>query len=180
MTQERLKRASITCFVLAALLLLAHAACSETLLLVGYGATHNLGERPGFEVTASTSGRYFLVSSDWFTADKVETGRGWGTHLSAEARWKVVGLGFSYSYRSGGEWEKHYPWVRASLHFGPLTLTGEQSLGGWNHERKVEIRTTGHIGRRFTMQSRGFLESHLQGTAVGAAVLFGVAFGGDR
>lgn len=150
------------------LTLLASAA-----VLVGYGATSGMGERPGFEAAAHLSSRYAVVEASGFTADKVESGSGWGVRGSAELRWHGVGAGLSYTYRDGGPWTKRYPWARASYSMGPVRLVGDLALGGFNRERKLELRSTARVGW-VALEPRVFVEWHKQGVGYGFALLVGV------
>jgi hypothetical protein len=149
------------------LTLLASAA-----VLVGYGATSGLGECPGFEAAAYLSSPHVAVEASGFTADKIESGRGWGVRGSAELRYRGLGAGLSYTYRDGGAWSKHYPWLRASAGYGPLRLVGEWTLGGVNQEKKLELRTTAHLGW-VVVEPRVFVECHLQGVGYGVVLLTG-------
>lgn len=167
-------RVAAVFFMLAAMVFLASEACPETVLLVGVGSTHGFGERsPYFEVSGFHSSTYLMLETSWFSADKIESGKGWGARGAAELRWKALGLGAAYSYRNGGSWVKHYPWLRASLSFNPITIIGEYALGGVNHEKKLELRL-GHTLHGVRMETRGFVESHLQGTGLGVIVFVGI------
>lgn len=154
------------------LTLLASAA-----LLVGYGATSGLGELPGsIEASAYVTTRHLAVEAYGFRARKVETGQGWGVRGAAELRYRGVGAGLSYSYRDGGPWSKHYPWLRASFSRGPIRLVGEWALGGFNREKKLELRIPMRLGW-VAVEPRVFVEWHLQGVGYGATVLVGVGAG---
>lgn len=158
----------------------AHASSGGSfVLLAGVGSTHGMGERgPAAEAAVVLAGRSFEAEAAWYGADKVESGTGWGAKGSAEVRWRSFGLGTSYTYRDGGEWTKSYMWARASVGAGPVRLIGEAAVGGYNRERRLELRMTGRH-RALVVEPRVFVVRHLQGTGYGAALLVGVA-GGAR
>ncbi len=160
-------------------MLLAADARSDTLALVGYGTTRGLGET-GADPEASLSwcSRHAALEGSWYGAAKMESGAGWGARGAGELRWRGLGAGVAYSYRDGGAWTKRYPWARVSAGAGPLRLIGEAAVGGYNRERRLELRWTARA-RQFVLEPRFFIERHLQGTGVGVAVFAGLALGGD-
>jgi hypothetical protein len=175
-------RVAAACFLAAGLLMLAadRACADEFVALAGYGTTSGLGERTGApEASLSYLSRHVALEGSWYGAAKLESGAGFGVRGAAEARWQGLGAGLAYSYRDGGAWSKAAPWARVSAGAGPVRLIGEAALGGRNRERKVEARVTGRAGR-FVLEPRVFVESHLQGTGWGAALLVGLALDGAR
>lgn len=170
--RNRLRIASAT---LGLLWLGALCFGQETTALVGIGTTRGLGESAGANPEASLqwTARHVAIEGSWYGAAKLESGRGWGARGAAEARYRGLGAGLAYSYRDGGAWTKHYPWARVSAGSGPVRVIGEWALGGYNRERKLELRLTGRHGR-LVVEPRFFVEHHLQGTGGGVALFVGV------
>jgi hypothetical protein len=165
----------------AVLWLMAKDACPETAVLAGYGSTRGMGEQKGSpEAAITVSGQHAAVDVSWFGADKLESGRGWGTRVAGEFRWRGLGAGVSYTYRDGGSWVKHYSWARVSagVEHGAYSarLVCDWALGGYNRERKIETRIGVRMRSGFTVQARTFVEAHIQGTGFGMAGLAGWTF----
>lgn len=152
------------------LTLLASAA-----LLVGGTVTNGYGEShaPSPTVVALVASRHLFTEALWYGADKLESGRGWGAHAATEVRLGPLGMGAAYSYRDGGDWVKQYPWARLSMGTNAVRLVGEVALGGYNRERKLELRVRTRHGT-LCLESRVFVTRHLQGVGYGVAILVGV------
>jgi hypothetical protein len=162
--------------VLALMVLIETGHCDELVGLVGAGVTRGMGEQTGAapEAAAGLRAGALAVEATWYGSAKLESGRGWGLRGAAELRWRWLGAGASYTYRDGGDWVKHYPWARASVAAGPVRLVGEYALGGYNRERRLELRWTARSGR-VVVEPRWFVTRHLQGTGVGVVVLVGLS-----
>jgi len=182
-TPRRVLRVALTCWLLAALVLVLWAAleqracADEVVVLAGVGRTRGMGEAGAApEAALAWTSRRLALEGSWYGAAKVESGAGWGIQGAGEVRVGPAGIGLAYTYRDGGPWSKSYPWARASLGAGPVRLIGEWALGGYNHERRLELRVTGRH-RALVVEPRVYVVRHLQGTGYGAAVLVGVARG---
>ena len=174
-------RAALIFFLAAGLLLilwsaLEQRACADELVaLVGIGATAGMGEQGlAPEAALTYASRHVAIEGYWYGAAKLESGAGWGARGAAEARWRGLGAGLAYSYRDGGAWTKSYVWARASYTRGPVFVCGDWALGGYNKERKVELRITTQRLGPFVLQPRFFFTHHLQGYGFGTALMFGV------